>query len=251
LSAGVFTSCGGYVRFKHVVCSELRYLHPPDVEDFLATVLVTAKNREEKLKSGTLFWRAQLGHDHREISSSPDLTVMVPCPYAPARMKPLVDRAKEGRASPKGIPALYVATERNTALYEVRPWLGSVISIAQFVLNRNLCIVDCSQGSAGVPLWPRYMTEPPPDERERSVWTDIDLGFAEPVDRTDDVADYAPTQIIAELFKREGYDGIKYRSALSATGHNVTLFDVGAADVDPTSCALFVPEKINFEFRPA
>jgi hypothetical protein len=40
-------------------------------------------------------------------------------------------------------------------------------------------------------------------------------------------------------------------AALSATGHNVTLFDVGAADVDTTSCALFVPEKINFEFRSA
>jgi hypothetical protein len=100
--------------------------------------------------------------------------------------------------------------------------------------------------SAGVSLWPRYhLDEPPPDERERSVWTDIDLAFAEPVNRSDDVADYAPTQIIAELFKREQYDGIKYRSALSDTGHNVALFDITTAELHPTSCTLFAPTEIN------
>jgi RES domain len=165
-------------------------------------------------------------------------------------MKPRADRAFEGRASPKGIPVLYLATERDAAMLEVRPWLGSSVSIARLEAKRDLRVIDCSQGSAGAPLWPKYLAaEPPPAERERSVWTDIDLGFAEPVDRSDDVADYAPTQIIAELFKREGYDGIKYRSALSDTAHNIALFDITAAELDPTSCALFRPIKINVEFR--
>jgi RES domain len=156
----------------------------------------------------------------------------------------------EGRASPKGIPVLYLATESNAAMLEVRPWLGSSVSIARFEAKRDLRVIDCSRGSAGAPLWPRYYPdEPPPAERERSVWTDIDLGFAEPVDRSDDVADYAPTQIIAELFKRKGYDGIKYRSALSDTAHNVALFDIMAAELDPNSCALLRPIKINVEFQ--
>jgi hypothetical protein len=132
-------------------------------------------------------------------------------------------------------------------MLEVRPWLGSSVSVAEVTAKRDLRVIDCSKDSARTELWPRYQSEPDPIERERSVWTSIDLAFAEPVDRTDDVADYAPTQIIAELFKREGYDGVKYRSALSETGHNVALFDIASAE--PVSCNLFYPIKINFEFR--
>jgi RES domain len=247
----VFVSCGSYLRFEHVVRSELRYVRPADIEDFLETVLATAKSREERLKSGAVLWRAQRGHVFREHSSIPDLIVEVPSPFLPERMKPLADRAKEGRANPKGIPVLYLATERETALSEVRPWLGSLVSIAQFELKRDLRVIDCSVGSARMPIWPQYAPEdppPPPEVRERSVWTDIDLRFAEPVDRSDDVADYASTQIIAELFKREKYDGIKYRSAFSDTGHNVALFDTTAAEVVPASCALFQTKRMNFEF---
>ena len=70
--------------------------------------------------------------------------------------------------------------------------------------------------------------EPSPERREKSVWDDIDRAFAKPVERNDDLADYAPTQIIAELFKAEGFDGIAYRSALG-TGYNVALFDIDTA----------------------
>jgi hypothetical protein len=115
---------------------------------------------------------------------------------------------------------------------------------------RDLRIIDCSHGSAKVELWPKYYpNEPEPSERERSVWTNIDLGFAEPVNRSDDVADYAPTQIIAELFKRAGYDCVKYRSALSEEGHNLALFDLTSAEPDLNSCTLFCPTKVNFEFQ--
>jgi hypothetical protein len=167
-------------------------------------------------------------------------------------MKPLERRAAEGRANPKGIPVLYLATERDTAMREVRPWIGSRISVASFKANQDLRVIDCSQGSAGTRLWPKvYKLDDdsvPPDAGEQSNWTDIDLAFAEPVDRSDDIADYATTQIIAELFKREQYDGIKYRSALSTTGHNVALFDISAAD--PVSCELFRVSTLDFKFEP-
>jgi len=258
----VFSSCASYVRFEHVVCRKLRYVRPKDIEEFLQTVLATARKREQVLKGGTLLWRAQSGYTDRLSSKSADLEVYVPGPHPPDRMEPFADRALEGRASPKGIPVLYLSIERDTALTEMRPALRSTISVARFAVVKDLRIIDCSFDSAGTPLWPQYwvvngneadlslmMAEPSPDERERSVWTDIDIAFAKPIDRSDYLASYAPTQIIAELFKSEGYDGIKYRSALRETGHNVALFDLGAAKVDPTSCALFEATKIDFEFR--
>ena len=68
-----FKSCGSYQRFKYVVHSELRYVRPADIETFLQAVLATAGTREQEIKSGTVLWRAQLGHDYRVSSSSPDL----------------------------------------------------------------------------------------------------------------------------------------------------------------------------------
>ena len=120
------------------------------------------------------------------------------------RMKPLKDRAVEGRANPKGIPYLYLATNRETALAEVRPWIGSLISVGAFEILRELRIVNCSSDDHNI----IYREEPPPEEREKAVWVSIDRAFSRPVDPSDDVAAYVPTQILAELFKAEGYDGI-------------------------------------------
>jgi RES domain-containing protein len=241
------------VQFEHVlsftsycvnVWHELRYLRTTETEAFLQAVLATASKREQTINSGTILWRAQLGAE--EISPFEPLQ-----PFPFERMKPLDRRAAEGRANPKGIPVLYLATERDTAMREVRPWIGSRISVASFKTNQDLRVIDCSMGSAGTRLWPKvYKPDDdsvPPDAREHSNWTDIDLAFAEPVDRSDDIADYAATQIIAELFKREQYDGIKYRSALSTTGHNVALFDISAAD--PVSCELFKVSTLDFKFE--
>jgi hypothetical protein len=104
-------------------------------------------------------------------------------------MKPLRDRAREGRANPKGIPYLYLATHQDTAMAEVRPWVGSYVSVAQFVLKRDVRIVDCIASDRRFIL---YSQEPDPEERERAVWRDIDRGFSQPVTSGDDGANYAP-----------------------------------------------------------
>ena len=87
--------------------------------------------------------RAQLGHDWREEENDeePD---EVQAAHSPARMKPLAEKASDGRANSKGIACLYLATKQETAVLEVRPLIGSYISIAQFKVLKDLCLVDCS-----------------------------------------------------------------------------------------------------------
>jgi RES domain-containing protein len=246
-----FEHVGAYRGYRLSVLSNLRYVREQRVDEFLQTVLTTASKREQEIKSGTILWRAQLGSAFEQIKlEGVEEGLPVPRPYPIGRMKPIAYRAVEGRANPKGIPVLYLATEQDTAMREIRPWISSDISIAKFEVKRDLRIVDCSLASK--PLWPELYERRDnlsADDLERSNWADIDLDFAQPVDRRDDVADYAPTQIIAELFKHAGYDGIKYQSALSTTGHNVALFDISAAD--PVSCELFTLRKIDFKFEPS
>ena len=82
-----------------------------------------------------------------------------------------------------------------------------------------------------------------------SVWTQIDRAFSKPTTSADDAADYVPTQVIAELFKSEGYGGIAYRSAFGEDGYNIVLFDTDDANL--TSCGLFEVKSLEFSFKEA
>lgn len=239
-----FKSWRSYWNFERAIKHRTRYIHDPEVKDFLEVVLSTCTSRLEIIPQDRFLWRAQLGHAWKSILIDGE-HLDIPSPLTPDRMKPRPNRATDGRANPKGIPYLYLATNRDTALAEVRPWIGSFISVAQFKTLRTLKLVNCTTDRKGYRI---YFEEPPPNEREESVWLDIDRAFAKPVNPNDDTADYVPTQIIAELFKSEGFDGVAYRSSLGSD-HNICLFDTEAAEL--INCFLFEVKSINFVFEEA
>ena len=79
--------------------------------------------------------------------------------------------------------------------------------------------------------------------KEKSVWTDIDNAFSRPVGRMDESTEYVPTQILAELFRDEGYEAIIYRSLFGETGYNVVIFD--PADAEPADGTPYEVKKID------
>jgi hypothetical protein len=238
-----FKSWRSFWKFEQATKNQTRYVHAPEVEAFLDTVLQTTEKRIEVIAQEQILWRAQLGCDWEPIYEKGEYIDDNPTPQPPERMKPLSGRASEGRANPKGIPYLYLATNRDTALAEVRPWIGSFISVGQFKTLRELRLVNCTTHQRGFRF---YLKEPSAEEREESVWADIDRAFARPVSPSDDIADYVPTQIVAELFKANNFDGVAYRSSLG-DGHNVALFDLDMAEL--VSCFLFQVKSIRFEFQ--
>jgi hypothetical protein len=223
--------------FAGFVKRRARYVMNAKQQLFLEAVLETCRDRETVMKKKTVLWRAQLGHDWRVKAIVEGHKLHVEGPFKAKRMKPLPDRAKEGRVNPKGIPCLYCATEIGTAMSEVRPWIGSYVSAARFVLIRDLRFVDCSSE-----------TEPPISENpEAWAWWYINRAFSEPVTDSDDVADYAPTQVLAEAFRSAGYEGIIYGSKLGS-GSTVAVFDMTAARL--VNCHLYKVRAVNFNFSP-
>ena len=61
------------------------------------------------------------------------------------------------------------------------------------------------------------------------IWADIDHAFSEPTQQSDDTSEYVPTQVLAELFRDVGFDGVAYQSAYGE-GHNIVLFDPSMAE---------------------
>jgi hypothetical protein len=244
-----FKSWDAYSQFRHEIVRQRRYIRSPEAEDFLRAAALTCKKRIIAVEEGQVFWRAQLGNDwraHEEFAG-----VEIPTAHSPSRMKPLSNSAAEGRANPKGIPCLYLATTKDAAMSEVRPWVGALVSLAAFKIVRPLNIIDCSvlHGQFHkLALFDRKFFEPvPPEKFDEIVWAAIDTAFAEPVTRADDTADYAPTQTLAELFRTEGYDGIAYKSHFGDDGYNVALFDLESAK--QVSGAVFKTKTIKFEFE--
>jgi hypothetical protein len=247
-----------YFKFRHFVMRKARHTLDESSQRFVQSVVETSRKRIRSIEKGSVLWRAQLDvvWESRSMPTSISLDpshvaetveVEMPAPLDPTRMVPLRDRAGEGRVNPKGIPCLYFSTDRDTAMAEVRPWIGSYVSVAQFITLRDLKVVDCSAEDG-----PRTRSfrkkEPEPGKGEEGVWKDINWAFSEPVTRSDDVAEYAPTQVLAEAFRNAGYDGVAYGSKLG-TGKTIAIFDLDAAEL--ASCEGYRVESIKVEFSRA
>ncbi len=238
-----FNSWRSYMKFSYAVKNKSRYVLDQESQEFLKAIEDTCVSRLEVIPPGSLMWRAQAGHDDREYYQDDIYIDDFPVPYPENRMRPLLNSASEGRANPKGIPCLYVASTKETAMSEIRPWLGSIISVARFTNDRELRIIDFSKHFGKRASF--YLQEPSDAEKIEAVWRDIDNAFSEPVTNSDLKSDYAPTQIIAELIKSLGYDGIAFKSSLS-DGYNLALFDLDSAKFK--SCELQEAKEIKFSF---
>ena len=252
-----FRTWQDFSKFSASVKRKRRFLHSESVEAFLNAVVETSTERESFLRSGTPLWRAQLGNCNEYITDDEGRNRVVEAPFSQKRMKPPIDSPQqEGRINPVGLSCLYLAVSKQTAISEMRPWKGARVSLARFKTCRKLRIVNCTKHEGGDAgrwgiwmswTWDRLenmesMTE---EEVANFVWADIDASFSLPVGSEDDKTSYIPTQIIAELFRSIGFDGLAYRSATSKEGDNVALFDL--TDAETKSCHLFKVSSIEYE----
>lgn len=239
-----FKSWRSYWEFSNAVHTKNRYILDSESKNFLKAIVDTCENRVRVIKKGSVLWRAQIGHSVEPIYSGDIHVDDEPVPFPPLRMKPLDNSASEGRANPKGIPSLYVATTKETAMSEVRPWLGSIISAGQFEVQRELRIIDFSV-EHGKNNLDYFFKKPSDEETLKAVWSEIDNAFSRPTESSDLKSEYAPTQIISEFIKSKGFDGIAYKSSL-ADGHNCALFDLDSAKL--INCSIYSSKKIKFDF---
>jgi hypothetical protein len=242
-----FETVYDYLRFESRTSGHFRYFRDAEMEQFLSTVLATASRRISVLKKGKFVWRAQSDKKEPVIIENDGSVAVTFFPFDADRMKPRPAGAKEGRVNPKGIPVLYVATSPETAMSEIRPSRASALSLAELEICRDLKLVDCTMNSSSrSPFYYPRLPVPSANEREEVVWGSINFAFTRPVDASDSVAEYAPTQVLAEYFKSAGYDGLRYKSSYGATGQNIALFALQDATVRHVK--LMRVKSINIEF---
>lgn len=239
-----FASINSFNEFVEKIRFSNRYFFDGEIQSFFNTLIATRESRVRKCNIGTIFWRAQLGYKTKHRTKSKRSSEGIKLPFDYDRMIPLRNQAKAGRANSSGIPHLYLATTKETAMAEVRPWLGSVISLAKFETTKELSVIDCFTDNLGNNY--QINRKASAKEKEKKVWADINYAFSKPISLEEQDTDYTPTQIISEFFKRHGYDGIFYKSMLGE-GLNVVLFNLDVAKI--VSCELQRLDKIKFAFN--
>lgn len=137
-----------------------------------------------------------------------------------------------GRANPLGIPFLYLSDNEETILYEVRASFLDEVSIASFIIKKDLeeeiIISD--------------FTETPtlyhPNGVNRKIKSTllkkaISRDLSKPMRRYDSELDYIPTQFICEFIKVfTNVRGIKFRSSLHNLGNNLVIFNQEIMECD-------------------
>ena len=252
-----FASWRSYRKFEERVKRHRRHIWDREIEAFLETVMQTRRDQDFEITEGGVLWRAQLGVEYvLDKDASGEDWIEVPMGFSGDRMKPNGAFAGEGRANSSGIPVLYLASTEKTAISEVRPWVGSEVSVAQFRVSRNLNAIDLTQGHgesswSGLTLKQLWGEEEPDAQaKKRAVWIDIDNAFSRPVTQWEERVNYVPTRILAELFQEAGYDAIVYRSQFGQEekdGYNIALFKLKDAQI--LNCAPYRVESIDVNYK--
>lgn len=133
----------------------------------------------------------------------------------------------DGRANSKGIKRLYLSTERETVIKELKPTINDYVYIGKFELKKDIIVVDLTK----LNLFSPFLD----DEIVKTYYLNTDTlnnikrDMEKSVPNDGDSLDYVPTQFISDLIYSEMQEnkwyGIKYNSTVCNNGNNVVLFD--------------------------
>lgn len=153
------------------------------------------------------------------------------------------DKTQNGRANPVGISYLYLASNLKTSISEIRPSLLDRVTVGKFRITKDLIVIDLRHIS------PFYFAL---DEDFENLLRDIKylakLGSAlsKPLNPLDTNLEYLPTQYLCEFIKRNDWDGVLYKSALS-DGFNLALFTEDKVECKSTT--LHQIQSVGYDFK--
>lgn len=176
------------------------------------------------LPTASQIFRVRLGYREQNYR-------FVAIPAAEMGAPPAAAVTRPGRANAVGTSYFYGAQEEQTAVSEVRPHRGALMTIGSGQTLRELRLLDLASGM-GIPspfACSRDLFRGLLESCE--LFNRLNEEFARPLRHTDDVHEYLPTQFFATWAKDHHYDGLRYGSAMTRGGNNIVLFDPGAVAI--------------------
>jgi hypothetical protein len=235
-------------RFREAILHRQRFFNYP-AKEFLAEIFDGIQNQSDidnkpafyRLAPGDdpLFYRARIVADedaYRKIAEDP-AGLMGPPP-------PSLRRA--GRMNAAGIAVFYGATERDTAVAELRPAVGSLISIAAFRLHRPIHVLDLTRFTRAGRQLDIFAKNQMVRATQWAFMQSFASEISQPILPGDEHLEYVPAQVVAEYLTNQpvrwrGTDvtpgAIIFRSAQRKGGKNIAIMGDAATICLPDRAA--------------
>ncbi|MHA2918551.1 RES family NAD+ phosphorylase [Bacillus cereus] len=139
--------------------------------------------------------------------------------------------ATAGRANSEGISHLYLASDIETVINEIRPSISDTLYIGNFPIREPLKVVDFRMLKNldvfefdDPIMYVMYAIN-------LETFSEMSKAISKPVRSGDSKLDYLPTQFIVDFIKTlnstesAGYHGIVFESTVSTSGYNLMIFD--------------------------
>ena len=135
------------------------------------------------------------------------------------------DKVKYGRVNPSGIQCLYLASDTETAIAEVRPHAGETVYVAEGRGKLEGIVDLCNPRSRVSPFTLKSSSEIMKVRNDLSFLRHLGVELSSPVQPSSSSYEYIPSQYLCEFIKYKGFNGILYKSSVCSTGRNLALFD--------------------------
>ncbi|BCG64633.1 MAG: hypothetical protein methR_P2422 [Methyloprofundus sp.] len=149
--------------------------------------------------------------------------------------------ASNGRVNRPGVSFLYCATDKYTAISEVRPHPGDIVSLGKFYLTREARAFDLSDSK----FLDFYFTDEKLDQYKPLNTLGVFLNRTIPPSER---IFYSITQLVSDCIRQLGFDGVLFNSSVG-TGKNIVLFDKNIVDEVANQAEIVVINNVKYEYR--
>lgn len=211
-------------RFAEEIKHKNRFFTNPPFTDINIAGLYSLL--EETVTSGSLLYRARLNtHEKRYNKKSMGA--------------PPNTMSNGGRANPKGIPYLYLASKKEVAIAEIRPAKGQTVTVGNFRTMKDLKLVNFEKISPFKLILSGKVNSSELSKVNKVIKLIKDK-LSEPINPLIADLEYLTTQFICEEIKSQGFDGVSFPSAMGI-GTNYAIFDI----VESCKCNQTEQKTIN------
>ncbi|NLK85596.1 MAG: RES family NAD+ phosphorylase [Aeromonadales bacterium] len=191
-------------------------------------------------------YRARIGFNTKIVDAEGDLeNRKISFPYIKDELEaPPPMKASSGRFNKLGCSFLYLASDKETAIAEIKPDPGQICSVGTFKIIEKKQFIDLRKRAIdSIPVEDGLETKNLIDSFARL--------FSEAVPK-EETHKYFVTQFLSEIFRTLGYSGIMYDSPQNdGEGYNVICYYPDMFRLIENSEEMFKIEKVKYKISDA
>ncbi len=203
-------------KLESILLKENYFLHEEEIQSILTSYNDSIVST---LDENSTFYRARIGYE-KKVLVDEGLFRGKKYRYIPFKGKKISSPdsylVNGGRLNRAGVSFLYLATNKETAINEVRPDPGHIVSMGKFKSLKPLTIIDFDKIFVN-------LSQDKESLKSFTFLNHIDQLFSHPITQ-DERHLYIITQFFADIFRKIGFDAIKFTSSVGS-GQNLLVFN--------------------------